>query len=94
MTKAEYSKYEAVFAEFMKRQGITNLSSDSDSEYSFSWRACECCNSDLGGDRIPATGYNPTTKEVRHYTVCSDCIYYAEYGCLDDMTMIEVEACE
>jgi hypothetical protein len=93
MTKAEYSKYESAVAGFMKREGIENLSSDSDSEYSFSWRGCECCGSELGGDRIPATGYNRTTKEVQRYTrICPDCIYYAEYGRLDDMTMIEVEA--
>jgi hypothetical protein len=94
MTKAEYAKYESAVAAFMKREGIANLSSDSDSEYSFSWRGCDCCGSDLGGDRIPATGYNRSSKEIQRYTVCSDCIYYAEYGRLDDMTMIEVEADE
>ncbi len=57
----------------------------------FSWRRCDCCNRPLGGDREFATGYNPTTGEVQEYSVCTDCVYYAEYGRLDDMTMMDVE---
>jgi hypothetical protein len=56
----------------------------------FSWRPCECCRRSLGGNREHATGYNPTTKEIQEYDVCEDCIYYAEYGQLDDMTMDEI----
>ena len=58
----------------------------------FSWQPCDCCGSHLGGDREFATGYNPTTTEVQEYSICSDCAYYAEYGRLDDTTMMEVEA--
>jgi hypothetical protein len=57
----------------------------------FSWHSCDCCGSRLGGNREHATGYNPTTKEIGEYSICSDCVYYAEYGRLDDMTMMEVE---
>jgi len=57
----------------------------------FSWQPCECCGSSLGGNREHATGYNPTTKEIQAYTVCEDCVYYAEYGRLDDTTMAEIE---
>jgi hypothetical protein len=32
--------------------------------------------------------------EVYEYSVCSDCLYYAEYGCLDDWTMMEIEDSE
>jgi hypothetical protein len=60
-------------------------------EHFFSWRPCECCKRQLGGDREHATGYNPTTKEIQEYSVCQDCLYYAEYGQLDDTTMLEVE---
>jgi hypothetical protein len=56
----------------------------------FSWRSCECCGGMLGGNREHATGYNPTTKEIQEYEVCSNCIYFAEYGKLDDMTMMEI----
>ena len=59
-------------------------------EPSFSWRACECCGSQLGGDRYHATGFNPTTDEIYEYEICGDCLYYAEYGRLDDMTMMDI----
>lgn len=55
----------------------------------FSWMPCVCCGSHLGGDREHATGWDG--KNVReYYCVCSDCIYFAEHGCLDDQTMLEV----
>jgi hypothetical protein len=60
----------------------------------FSWRPCECCGTRLGGNREHATGYNPTTKEIQEYDVCMDCIYYAEYGQLDDQTMLDIEKSE
>lgn len=75
----------------MKSEGITNLSSTSEEPF-FSWHACECCGSSLGGNRENCNGYNPTTKEIKEYEyICDDCIYYAEYGRLDDMTMQEIE---
>jgi len=58
---------------------------------SFSWKPCDCCNSHLGGDRYHATGYNPSTDEIQEYEVCPDCLYYAEYGQLDDTTMMDME---
>lgn len=57
----------------------------------FSWRPCECCQRPLGGNREFATGYNASTREVQEYAICTDCAYYAEYGRLDDTTMLEVE---
>lgn len=57
----------------------------------FSHYPCECCRRHLGGDRHTCYGYNPTTKEVcGPYSVCQDCVYYAEYGRLDDQTMQEM----
>ncbi len=56
----------------------------------FSWSPCDCCGSSLGGDREHATGWNPTEESVQEYTICVDCVYYAEYGRLDDMTMDEM----
>ena len=58
---------------------------------SFSWRPCECCGSRLGGDRYHTTGFNPEMKEVYEYEICEDCLYYAEYRRLDDMTMMDME---
>ncbi len=99
MTATEYTKYEQAIADFFTREGLNCLSSqpldDSDEpEYGepyFSWRPCDCCGSHLGGNREDMCGYNPTTKEVqRDYSVCVDCVYYVEYGVLDDMTMDEI----
>jgi hypothetical protein len=90
MTQHEYTEYKTTVAAFMVREGIQNLTTDSDPEPWFSWAPCHCCNTHLGGNRENATGYNPTTKEVQEYVICSDCVYYAEYGKLDDMTMMEM----
>lgn len=57
----------------------------------FSWNRCDCCDRNEGGDREFATGFNPTTGEVQEYSICEDCAYYAEYGRLNDRTMLEVE---
>lgn len=60
-------------------------------EPSFSWRPCDCCGSSLGGNREHATGYHRERDEIREYEVCQDCVCYAEYGCLDDQTMMDIE---
>ena len=57
----------------------------------FSWRPMRMLCRGEAGDRYDATGYNPTTKEVQEYSVCQDCIYFAEFGTLDDQTMLEIE---
>lgn len=91
MTKREYAEYQQAVADFFEREGIANLSSTS-SEPFFSWSPCECCGRPEGGDREEASGYNPKTQEVQNYDcICTDCIYYAEYGQLDDTTMQEIE---
>ncbi len=90
MTKQEYADYEATVAEFFSH-GLNNLSSRGESF--FSWRPCQCCGTHLGGDRYECDGYNGQTEEVEEYDcVCSDCVYYAEYGQLDDQTMLDIEA--
>ena len=91
MTKAEYAEYQQAVADFFDHEGIANLSSTSSESY-FSWRPCRCCGTRLGGDREDANGFNPTTQEIQTYEfICTDCIYYAEYGQLDDRTMLEIE---
>lgn len=88
MTRQEYAEYEAAVSKFLEAEGINNLSTEG--EPYFSWRPCECCRSTLGGDRYYATGYNPNTKQVLEYEICADCGYYAEYGQLDDQTMLDL----
>ncbi len=95
MTKQEYAAYQATVAEFFSH-GLNNLSAKSDDngtmEPFFSWHPCQCCGDPLGGDRYECDGYNGRTKEVEKYEyICTDCMYYAEYGQLDDTTMWEIE---
>jgi hypothetical protein len=95
-TTADYKEYEQRVAEFFEREGINNLSAMSDEEGNtiqdkFSWRPCECCRRPLGRTRIQANGYNPTTGKIQEYKICTDCEYYAAYGKLDDMTMMDMK---
>ncbi len=94
-TKAEYAEYQKSVAEFFEREGLQNLSTVSQeeglTEPYFSWRPCHCCGSHLGGNRYDCNGYNATTEEIQDgYSVCEDCVYFVEYGRLDDMTMMEI----
>lgn len=78
--------------EFNDKDKCPNCDGDREAfdEPYFSWSSCECCGG-IAGNRQFATGYNPTTKEVHEYDVCEDCIYYSEYGRLNDMTMMDME---
>lgn len=89
MTKQEYDAYESAVKSFFEKEGINCLSGDG--EPYFSWRYCDCCSRPLGGMREDSKGYNPTTNEIYEYSVCEDCLYYVEYGQLDDMTMMDMK---
>jgi hypothetical protein len=92
MTKREYAQYQARYAAFMIAEKISILAAD-DNEPGFSWRPCDCCKTELGGDRYHATGANPGNgPNGVHYSVCGDCLYYSEYGRLDDTTIAELGA--
>lgn len=97
MTKREYASYERRVAAFFAN-GLQNLSVKTDeerqecSEPYFSWQRCDCCGSSLGGDRYDCDGWNATTEEIEEHSVCPDCVYYAEYGRLDDATMDEIDS--
>ena len=83
-TSDDYEKYEAAVAEFFEREGVTNLTGESNTEPSFSWRPCDCCGRHLGGNRHRASGWNPKLKQAYRYRICDDCLYYGEYGVLGD----------
>ena len=91
----DYIEYKERVEAFFKREGLSNLSTqytneDEDVDSYFSHWDCNCCSRPLGGDRWDCNGYNPTTKQVQSdYSICMDCIYYVEYGQLDDMTMMD-----
>lgn len=94
-TASDYAEYQRIVGNFFKREGINNLSGITDESGNtetdeFSWRPCECCRRSLGGARVHANGYNPETKGIQDYWICVDCEYYAEYGRLDDMTMMDL----
>lgn len=60
-------------------------------EGSFSWSGCDVCGSTLGGDRYPMHGVMDDGKgELIHLEACEDCVYFCEYGQLDDQTMDEL----
>lgn len=56
-------------------------------EGGFSWSGCDCCGSTLGGQRYAAHGVSTTDQRLSHLDVCVDCLYYINYGCLDDTQM-------
>lgn len=96
MNRKEYKEYREAVKDFFETEGITGLSRrDMESESYFSSASCDCCGTLLAGDRLQCSGYNPRTMlTVEDYEICPDCYYYAEYGQLNDMTMMEIEDSE
>jgi hypothetical protein len=101
MNKNEYDQYTQAIDRFFTREEVNSLTALVDEtcpccngffgdDY-FSWRACDCCDRPLGGSRYHATGYHPASRTILCYNICLDCMYYMEYGRLDDTTMWEVE---
>lgn len=97
MNKKQYDVYVKRFNEFMDNEDINCLNQqDNDDSYHafFSWESCDVCGT-RSGSRYICNGYNPTTRQIQYdYCVCQDCVYFAEYGRLDDMTMLEIEDSE
>ena len=90
-SQEDYETYQKRVAEFMRQNELNNLTRvNNDSEPFFSGQACECCLRDLGGNRIAASGYS-RTGVIYEFDICTDCEYYAEYGQLDDMTMLDYD---
>lgn len=97
-TQNDYERYEKSVKRFFESTGLSNLSlvdNESEPEPEFSHHYCECCHRSLGGDRYICHGYIPREKEISaEYSICVDCYYYAEYGQLDDMTMMDIDKVE
>lgn len=90
MTKAEYDDYTARIAQFYERENIQSLHAG-EIVNDFTARRCEVCGGHPAGARYAITGlHKPNGGTFSEYEGCTDCLYYAEYGQLDDMTMIEV----
>lgn len=99
--RKQYEQYQADVAKFIANKGLSFLSTGcSDSlesdEYEhecepwFSWSPCECCGCGLGGNREYLFARNEQDEIVK-FTICEDCVYYVNYGRLDDTTMARVE---
>ena len=92
MNAQEYKEYQKRVEEFVEDMNYISpiYDEDGDSQEYFSWAACDCCVRPLGGTRYKMQGYY-REHEYDTFAVCGDCLYYLEYGRLDDMTMMEIE---
>lgn len=92
-TQRDYEEYQDRVRSFFEMENIENLSPiDPDWEPYFSWRNCDCCSRHLAGHRVECNGYNYETGEIEGpFEICMDCLYFAEYGQLDDETMLNIE---
>ena len=82
MSPEQQDAYEAAVEQFMRSEGINCLSCNPDCEPYFGKQPCECCGSRLYGDRHQAKGYSPSDHAIYDYSICADCVVYAEYGTL------------
>jgi hypothetical protein len=57
----------------------------------FSWSPCEICNDPIGGNREYWHGIIANDRQIVHGSCCEDCIYYINFGRLDDTTMQEID---
>ena len=100
--QSEYALYQQTVAQFITDEGLSflstgcspDLSSDEyerDYEPWFSWQPCEMCQCSLGGNREYLFARD-TNNDIVRFTICEDCVYYVEYGRLDDQTMTRVSS--
>jgi hypothetical protein len=103
MTKQEYADYQERVAFYLNgceavstgpcpgcvECGIPEDAEEYSEEPHFSWHPCEICGSRFGGDR--ESWHCIINGKIVHGTCCEDCIYFINYGRLDDKTMQEIE---
>jgi hypothetical protein len=89
-THADYRKFQRNFELFVKDFKLSHLSTGS--ENTFSWDRCDCCLDDDGGDRYALYAHQEGNSEIVTFSVCPDCLYYANYGQLDDETMMRINS--
>ncbi len=87
---------EAYSLEYETAEDFAEAISNGDAfdEPSFSRSPCEVCGSGLGGDRYVAHAVEQRFEPhnvILHFDICGDCVYFIEYGRLDDTTMAEIE---
>lgn len=93
MNTTQYAAYQKAVANFLTINQVKpgcHSPVEEQSEPFFSWRACECCGSRLGGNR-ETYSFAPEIGETFTADICTDCVYYLAYGQLDDMTMMDMD---
>lgn len=96
MTRTEYAEFQARHLGFKNSYKVQQMSGSGETVYEF--RTCPCC---LGAaDRFELTtgvklyrGDGARRKRpdvVAMGLVCEECLYYEQYGQLDDMTMLDI----
>lgn len=95
-TQGDYEEFRFRFQEFMSREGIRSFSDLTDEAGNtvrdeFSKSPCECCRRPLAGERTNVGAWQSETRQILTFWVCQDCEYFAEYGQLDDTTMMDIE---
>lgn len=85
-TLSDYAKYRKIVDQFLADIGQILSRKNYEDEPYFSHNSCDCCQRQLGGSRMDMLDINGN-----EYSICCDCEYYAEYGQLDDMTMLDME---
>lgn len=88
-TTEDYNKFRRNFALFVSAFRLSHISTGS--ENTFSWDSCDCCQDDGGGARYELHAHQDGNSEIVTFSVCPDCLYYANYGRLDDVTMLRIE---
>ena len=91
MTEKEYKEYEQRVESYYKDNEF-DVSSPMDDESFFSHRPCECCKRPEAGQRYNVCFGTVGKQETVIASLCPDCLYYSQYGQLDDVTMGEVES--
>jgi hypothetical protein len=88
----EYRQFQRNFSDFFEQENLANLSiAETETDPHFSKSPCDCCKSPLHGNRYQANGAINDSDDIWEGNVCEDCIYYAEYGRLDDQQMEEIK---
>lgn len=92
MTKAEYDDFVARFRNFLASNNYDGFACTNYENEFFTSTPCECCRRSFGGNRHQVRAYRIGKPRIRTlYSVCDDCVYFNEYGKLDDETMPSVE---
>jgi len=90
--KTDYEAYQKTVAEFIEQEHLSFISAGvENNDPWFSGRPCECCQSALGGMREHMHAIEEESQIQVEYTICEDCVYYLNYGRLDDTTMLRIE---